>query len=69
MHINIAYQKNRLDGNVHPLIRAFADGRSDKVKETNSEADSIYCIFGNEDTTVENIFVAPISTSNITSTR
>jgi len=67
MHINMVYEKIRIDGNIHPMIHVSTNKESHAL-DTNSEVDSIFCVFGSEDATVENI-IAPLSSSHITPTR
>lgn len=67
MHVNMIYQKNRIDGNIYPIIHTGLGKEPKKVVETNSDADSILCIFGDDETTTEGI-IAPVSTSHLSST-
>lgn len=56
--------KNRMDGNIYPLVNANTEEPSKKVYDTNVVMDLMYCVFNAEKTTTEN-FVVPLSESHL----
>lgn len=68
MSINIEIRKIRIDGNIYPLAHAVIGNDSENTKETNSESDSIFCVFGKEEITSKGI-VAPITSTHLSTTQ
>jgi hypothetical protein len=67
MNISIAIRKVRIDGNIRPLVHTEIGKEPQNVTENNSEADSINCVFGREDTTIKGI-VVPMTQTHSSST-
>jgi len=65
MNIKIVYSKNKIDGNIYPMVHTWIGEQSPASKETNSITDLVFFKF--MDTTTKG-FIAPISKSHLTST-
>ncbi len=55
MILDMAVQKNRLDGNIYPEAHVGMNDETIRTTDSNSISDSLICIFELENTTGETI--------------